>query len=198
MQHRENPPDPTSRWAPCPAPPISRTQQPSRAAIASTGPTAPSEALPPPSATDPAWGRSDWTLTSKLSAPPGAHYGRLRRPPGSTPTSRFARLGHDAPVTPIAAGHRAGEGLPSSRRHHRYVPRPLRRGVLHGCAPGSTPLPWPSPRQCGLGTPSPRRTEVDGRHFTRPQASLHATDRIVAPPLRCNYRDQARSGHRGR
>ena len=25
-------------------------------------------------ATDPAWGRSDWTFTSKLSAPPGAHY----------------------------------------------------------------------------------------------------------------------------
>jgi hypothetical protein len=38
-------------------------------------PTAPSEALPPPSATDPAWGRSGWTFTSKLSAPPGAHYG---------------------------------------------------------------------------------------------------------------------------
>ena len=32
------------------------------------------------------------------------------------------------------AGHRAGEGLPSSRRHHRHVPRPIRRGVPHGCA----------------------------------------------------------------
>jgi hypothetical protein len=31
-------------------------------------PSAPSEALPPPSATDPAWGRSDWTFTSKLGA----------------------------------------------------------------------------------------------------------------------------------
>jgi hypothetical protein len=41
-------------------------------------PTAPSEALPPPSATDPAWGRSDWTFTSKLSAPPGAHYESVR------------------------------------------------------------------------------------------------------------------------
>ena len=41
--------------------------------------------------------------------------------------------------------HRAGEGLPSSRRHPRYVPRPIRRGVPHGCAPGSAPLPWPSP-----------------------------------------------------
>ena len=33
-----------------------------------------------------------------------------------------------------SAGHRAGEGLPSSRRHHRCVPRPIRRGVPHGCA----------------------------------------------------------------
>ena len=31
-------------------------------------------------------------------------------------------------------GCRAGEGLPSSRRHPRYVPRPIRRGVPHGCA----------------------------------------------------------------
>jgi transposase-like protein len=28
----------------------------------------------------------------------------------------------------------AGEGLSSSRRHYPNVPRPLRRGVLHGCA----------------------------------------------------------------
>jgi hypothetical protein len=33
-----------------------------------------------------------------------------------------------------SAGCRAGEGLPSSRRHPRYVPRPIRRGVPHGCA----------------------------------------------------------------
>jgi hypothetical protein len=32
------------------------------------------------------------------------------------------------------AGCRAGEGLPSSRRHYRHVPRPIRRGVLRGCA----------------------------------------------------------------
>ena len=34
----------------------------------------------------------------------------------------------------LPAGHRAGEGLPSSRRHHRCVPRPIRGGVPHGCA----------------------------------------------------------------
>ena len=33
-----------------------------------------------------------------------------------------------------SAGHRAGEDLPSSRRHHRCVPSPIRRGVLRGCA----------------------------------------------------------------
>ena len=31
------------------------------------------------------------------------------------------------------AGHRAGEGLPSSRRHYLNVPRPVRRSVLGGC-----------------------------------------------------------------
>src|SRR5919109_4947226 len=31
------------------------------------------------------------------------------------------------------AGRRAGEGLPSSRRHRLNVPRPLRRGVPQGC-----------------------------------------------------------------
>jgi hypothetical protein len=48
--------------------------------------------------------------------------------------------------------------------------------------PGSTPLPWPSPRSKGLGTPllPPSRTGL----LTTPQASRHATDRIVAPPYR--------------
>ncbi len=52
------------------------------------------------------------------------------------------------------AGHRAGEGLPSSRRHLLSVPSPIPRGVLRGCTPGSSPLPWPSPRFPGLGSPS--------------------------------------------
>src|SRR5438067_12568311 len=46
----------------------------------------------------------------------------------------------------MSAGCRAGEGLPSSRRHYLNVPRPIRRGVPRGCDPGATPLPWPSPR----------------------------------------------------
>ncbi len=48
--------------------------------------------------------------------------------------------------------------------------------------PGSTPLPWPSPRSKGLGTPCtpPSRAGL----VTTPQASRYATDRIVAPPYR--------------
>jgi hypothetical protein len=61
----------------------------------------------------------------------------LRPPPTPTrPAIHFPGspvIGRHAPVTD-PAGHRAGEGLPSSRRHHRYVPHPIRRGVPHGCA----------------------------------------------------------------
>ena len=61
----------------------------------------------------------------------------LRPPPTpSRPTIHFpmsSAIGRDAPAA-LSAGHRAGEGLPSSRRHHRCVPRPIRRGVPHGCA----------------------------------------------------------------
>ena len=63
------------------------------------------------------------------------YYGRLRRPPGSQSTSRLntgyrtRRSDHTN-----TAGSRAGEGLPSSRRHHLNVPRPIRRGVPRGCA----------------------------------------------------------------
>src|SRR6266511_4251441 len=42
-------------------------------------------------------------------------------------------IGRDAPTAP-SAGRRAGEGLPSSRRHLLSVPRPIRREVLRGCA----------------------------------------------------------------
>ena len=60
----------------------------------------------------------------------------LRPPP--TPCWQVAHfplrvIRRHAPAA-TSAGHRAGEGLPSSRRHYRYVPRPIRRGVLHGCA----------------------------------------------------------------
>ena len=61
------------------------------------------------------------------------YYGRLRRPPGSPPTSRLITGYRTRRSGGISAGHRAGEGLPSSRRHLLNVPRPLRRGVPRGC-----------------------------------------------------------------
>ncbi len=38
-------------------------------------------------------------------------------------------------MLPATASRRrqAGQGLPSSRRHYLNVPRPIPRGVLHGC-----------------------------------------------------------------
>ena len=61
------------------------------------------------------------------------YYDRLRLPPSTPPTSRL----HTGYRTEQFHGHRepapAGEGLPSSRRHHLNVPHPLRRGVPRGC-----------------------------------------------------------------
>jgi hypothetical protein len=61
----------------------------------------------------------------------------LRPPPTPTrPAIHFPGspvIGRHAPAA-RSAGCRAGEGLPSSRRHYRCVPRPTRRGVPHGCA----------------------------------------------------------------
>ena len=61
----------------------------------------------------------------------------LRPPPTPTrPAIHFPGspvIGRHAPAAQ-SAGCRAGEGLPSSRRHPRCVPRPIRRGVRHGCA----------------------------------------------------------------
>ena len=65
--------------------------------------------------------------------------------PARHPLPGLPVIGHAAPATP-SAGHRAGEGLSSSRRHYRYVPRPIRRGVLGRLHfQVFTRLPWPSP-----------------------------------------------------
>src|SRR5450631_3522048 len=68
-----------------------------------------------------------------LSARLKQYYGRLRLPPDSAPLP-----GSSPVIGPEHSGdppqnHRAGEGLPSSRRHHTNVPSPLRRGVHRGC-----------------------------------------------------------------
>ena len=109
----------------------------------------------------------------------------LRPPPTPTrPATHFPRssvIKRHAPAT-HSAGHRAGEGLTSSRRPYLNVPSPIRPGVpqrlhiqvfsaLHGLCPdfGSSALPAPA--------------QTDGP-LTTPQASHHATDRSVAPPSR--------------
>ena len=80
------------------------------------------------------------------------------------------------------AGHRAGEGLPSSRRHYLYVPRPIRRRVLDGCDfrffTASIGL-----RRAFSGS-APSVPTLTGRLLTALQASLHAADRPVAHPPR--------------
>jgi hypothetical protein len=109
-----------------------------------------------------------------LSVRLNRYYGRLRRPPGPPPTSRCRPvIGRDAP-TAISAGCRAGEGLPSSRRHPLNVPRPL-------TPRSSSRLPFQDlHRFHGL------RREPPGsalpRYLTTRQASHPATDRSVAPP----------------
>jgi len=61
------------------------------------------------------------------------YYGRLRLPPGTTPTSRlstgYRARGSDG-TNP--RGRRAGEGLPSSRRHLLSVPSPTTPGGSSG------------------------------------------------------------------
>ena len=109
----------------------------------------------------------------------------LRPPP--TPTRLTVHfpvrpvIGRHAPAAP-SAGCRAGEGLPSSRRHPRYVPRPIRRGVPHGCASrlfaASMAFALNSGARHSLHPP------LRAGPLTTPQASRHATDRIVAPPYR--------------
>jgi hypothetical protein len=70
-----------------------------------------------------------------LSCRSDRYYDRLRLPPGTPPASRLL-TGYK---TALSHGHRApapaGDGLPSSRRHPRCVPRPVRRTVPRGCTP---------------------------------------------------------------
>lgn len=84
----------------------------------------------------PNWPPSSGSTTSTASASncPNGHTKAT-----STRSAQLSTDPHLSKGTPLrqqiaSAGHRAGEGLPSSRRHHRCVPRPIRRGVLDGCA----------------------------------------------------------------
>jgi len=111
------------------------------------------------------------------------YYGRLRRPPGSRSTSRLNtgyRTRHSDNTN--TAGCRAGEGLPSSRRHPLNVPRPLRRGVPRGC---NSRLFTPSVAFAVKDATRLSLPPTQGRAaITTRQASLNAADRSVAPPCR--------------
>ena len=110
------------------------------------------------------------------------YYDPLRRPPGTTSTSQWYTpvIGRDAPAA--LADHRAGEGLPSSRRHLLNVPHPLRRRVLHGCTSRlytASMAFTPNYRARHSLLPARRRDALTTR-----QASLDAADRSVASPAR--------------
>jgi len=112
-----------------------------------------------------------------LSARLKQYYNRLRRPPGTrhfpAETGYRARRSGDN-----IAGHRTGEGLPSSRRHYLNVPRPIRPGSLAAAPSGPSPRPWPRRAFSGSAPLPPSRAGP----LTTLQASLHAADRPVATP----------------
>ena len=114
----------------------------------------------------------------RLCCPPGSI--GTTGPSATLPARRDFAEGLYAPIASRAniAAPGAGEGFPSSRTDHPTVPLPLPRGVLDRCTPGSTRLPWPSPRIPGLGSPLSR----ERASVTRRQDSHHITDRPVAPP----------------
>jgi hypothetical protein len=114
-----------------------------------------------------------------LSARLNRYYGRLRRPPGSPPTSRCRPvIGRDAPA---ALRRLPGRGGPP-----QFPPSPSERSAPH--TPGS-----PSRLHSRLFTASMAFTLISGaRHSLSPtqragplttrQASRDATDRSVASP----------------
>src|SRR3954470_2153562 len=106
----------------------------------------------------------------------------LRPPPTPTrlaPTSRLIAGYRTRRSGASPQNRRAGEGLPSSRRHHANVPRPLRRRVHRGCdsrlfAPS---VAFAVKHSARLSLFRPKTVALTAR-----QASLEATDRSLAPP----------------
>src|SRR5215217_4405658 len=109
------------------------------------------------------------------------YYGRLRRPPGTRSTSRLStgyrtRRSGD---TNTHAGHRAGEGLPSSRRHPLNVPSPHTPGGSSGL---QSRLYTPSMAFAVTGAARLLLFPPAGGVLTTRQTSPNASDRSVAPP----------------
>src|SRR3954454_262160 len=107
------------------------------------------------------------------------YYGRLRLPPGSRPLPGSSPVIGRGRSGASPQNRRAGEGLPSSRRHHANVPRPLRRGVHRGCTSRLfTPsVAFAVKHSARLSLFRPKTVALTAR-----QASLEATDRSLAPP----------------
>jgi hypothetical protein len=103
-----------------------------------------SSAIGPGSTNTDAYANSRRTSRSSPCVPPtGSSSGAYqtdgislaRRAERGTHFPRSSVIRHDTP-TAFSQGHRAGEGLSSSRHHHLDVPSPLRRGVPCGCFQG--------------------------------------------------------------
>jgi hypothetical protein len=118
-------------------------------------------------------------------------YPRLCCPAGSSGTTgRSATLpaGRDFAGSPLIRTHRfpgttsAGPGPGRASPVPASTFQPFRSlypgGFIAAALPGSSRLPWPSPRIPGLGSP----LSPDGASVTRRQDSLDVTDRPVASP----------------
>ena len=114
-----------------------------------------------------------------LSARLDRYYDRLRRPPGSMPTSR--RNGYRARRSGGTCSQATGPGRASPVPVVTFCTfhAPYAEEFLTAAPPGSSPLPWPSPRIPGLGSPCPR---PKAGPLTTRQASLYAADRTFASP----------------
>ena len=75
-----------------------------------------------------------WAGTPRIPRSRRARAGQVPRPKRRRAGVRPNGLASDN----LFHSHRAGEGLANSRRHYLNVPRPIRRGVHHGCNPGAT------------------------------------------------------------
>jgi hypothetical protein len=113
-----------------------------------------------------------------LSARLDRYYGRLRRPPGTTPTSRNSPvIGRVAPTSSAASPGRGGPPQfppPPSKRSTPHTPggsSGLRLQALH---------PFHGLRREARGSAPPLSTRR--RAHNDAAASLNAADRLVAPP----------------
>ena len=114
-----------------------------------------------------------------LSARLNRYYGRLRRPPASDPLPGVT--GYRTPRSGSkSAGHRAGKGLPVPAATLDTFRAPYAGESLTAALQDLHRFPGLRPDFVGLGTPCSQPSRAGP--LTTPQASRHATDRIVAPP----------------